>query len=41
MAYTVEFAESVREQLASLTARQRSLVLDAIGQQLVHQPLKK
>ena len=39
MTYIVEFAESVKEQLASLTARQRSLVLEAIGKQLVHQPL--
>lgn len=39
MAYTVEFAESVKEQLASLTARQRSLVLDAISKQLIHEPL--
>src|SRR5258705_2084565 len=38
MAYTVEFAESVRGQLASLTARQRSLVMDAIGNQLIHEP---
>src|SRR5690348_11897435 len=39
MPYTVEFAESVKGQLASLTARQRNLVIDAIGKQLVHEPL--
>jgi len=39
MAYLIEFAESVKKQMAGLTARQRSLVLEAIEKQLVHQPL--
>jgi mRNA-degrading endonuclease RelE of RelBE toxin-antitoxin system len=39
MAYTIEFAESVKAQLRGLTARQRSTILDSIERQLVHQPL--
>lgn len=39
MAYSVEFAESVKEQLQALPARQRALLLDSIEQQLVHEPL--
>jgi mRNA-degrading endonuclease RelE of RelBE toxin-antitoxin system len=39
MAYSVEFAESVKEQLRALPARQRALLLDSIEQQLVHEPL--
>jgi len=39
MAYTIEFAESVRTQLKELTARQRSTILDSIERQLVHEPL--
>ena len=39
MAYTIAFAQSVREQLLTLTARQRITVLDAIEEQLSHQPL--
>ena len=39
MAYTIEFAESVRAQLRALTARQRSTILDSIERQLVHEPL--
>jgi hypothetical protein len=39
MAYTIAFAQSVREQLLTLTARQRVTVLDAIEEQLSHQPL--
>lgn len=37
--YVVQFAESVRSQLKTLTARQRAEALDAIEQQLVHEPL--
>jgi len=39
MAYTVEFAESVKAQLRELTARQRSTLLDEIERQLVYEPL--
>jgi len=39
MAYTIEFAESVKAQLRELTARQRSMILDSIEKQLVHEPL--
>jgi len=39
MAYTIEFAESVKAQLRELTARQRKTILDSIERQLVHKPL--
>jgi mRNA-degrading endonuclease RelE of RelBE toxin-antitoxin system len=39
MAYTVDFAESVRDQLRSLTAQQRVTILDSIDKQLLHEPL--
>ncbi|MGH8576620.1 MAG: type II toxin-antitoxin system RelE family toxin [Gammaproteobacteria bacterium] len=39
MGYTIEFAESVREQLRTLTAHQRTTVLESIEKQLRHQPL--
>jgi len=39
MAYTIEFAQSVREQLRALSARQRATVLEAIEKQLPYQPL--
>ena len=39
MAYEIQFAVSVKPQLAELSANQRVTVLDAIEQQLVHQPL--
>ncbi|MBM3241314.1 type II toxin-antitoxin system RelE/ParE family toxin [Candidatus Poribacteria bacterium] len=39
MAYTIEFAESVKAQLRELTARQRSTILDSVERQLVHEPL--
>ncbi len=39
MAYTIEFAESVRAQLRALSARQRSTILDSIERHLVHEPL--
>lgn len=41
MAYTIEFAESVRKQFKALTARQRRIILDAIEKQLIHEPLKE
>jgi mRNA-degrading endonuclease RelE of RelBE toxin-antitoxin system len=41
MAYRIEFAESVKEQLKVLTARQRGKVLDTIEAQLVNEPLKE
>jgi mRNA-degrading endonuclease RelE of RelBE toxin-antitoxin system len=39
MAYDVEFAASVKAQLAVLTASQRATALDAIEKQLVYEPL--
>jgi mRNA-degrading endonuclease RelE of RelBE toxin-antitoxin system len=39
MAYSIEFAQSVREQLRAFTTRQRTTVLEAIEEQLSHQPL--
>jgi mRNA-degrading endonuclease RelE of RelBE toxin-antitoxin system len=39
--YTVEFAQSVERHLRVLTARERNTVLDAIGRQLLHEPLKE
>jgi mRNA-degrading endonuclease RelE of RelBE toxin-antitoxin system len=38
MSYSIEFAESVKGQLQALTARQRSIILEAIESQLVHEP---
>jgi hypothetical protein len=35
----VEFAQSVREHLGALVARERAVVLDAIQRQLLDQPL--
>jgi mRNA-degrading endonuclease RelE of RelBE toxin-antitoxin system len=39
MAYSIEFAQSVRQQLQALSARQRTTILQAIEDQLSHQPL--
>jgi mRNA-degrading endonuclease RelE of RelBE toxin-antitoxin system len=39
MAYTIEFAQSVKEQLRALTARQRATVLGSTERQLFHWPL--
>jgi mRNA-degrading endonuclease RelE of RelBE toxin-antitoxin system len=39
--YTVEFAQSVEGHFRALTARERTTVLDAIGRQLLHEPLKE
>ena len=41
MPYTVEFARSVERHLRVLTARERTTVLEAIGRQLLHEPLKE
>ena len=41
MAYRVELAESVKEQIKALPAYQRSLVLESIEKQLVHDPLNE
>lgn len=41
MPYTVEFARSVEGHFRALTARERTTVLDAIGRQLLHEPLKE
>jgi mRNA interferase RelE/StbE len=38
MAYHIEFSEQVSHDLRRLTARERSIVLDAIDAQLVYQP---
>jgi mRNA-degrading endonuclease RelE of RelBE toxin-antitoxin system len=38
MAYTIEFAESVKAQLRELIARQRSTILDSVERPLVHEP---
>ena len=39
MAYTVEFAASVRSQLRALAVRERVLILRGIEEQLTRQPL--
>lgn len=41
MPYTVEFARSVERHLRVLTALERTTILDAIGRQLLHEPLKE
>ncbi len=41
MPYTVEFAQSVERHLRVLTAREQTTVLNAIGRQLLHEPLKE
>lgn len=41
MAYEVEFAESVEAHFGALTARERATILDTIGRQLRHEPLKE
>lgn len=41
MRYVVEFAESVREQMKALSARQRGVVLQAIERNLLHEPLQE
>lgn len=39
MAYSIIFADSVKKQLKQLSARQRSIVLNEIEVQLLHEPL--
>ncbi len=39
MAYIIEFATSVKEQLKSLTANQCAKIIDSIEKQLVYEPL--
>lgn len=39
MAFEIQFAESVADQLQALTAAERSRVLDAVAGQLAHEPL--
>jgi mRNA-degrading endonuclease RelE of RelBE toxin-antitoxin system len=39
MPYRIEFADSVKEQIKSLTARQRNTVFDSIEKRLTHEPL--
>ncbi|MEM9542410.1 MAG: type II toxin-antitoxin system RelE/ParE family toxin [Cyanobacteria bacterium P01_E01_bin.42] len=39
MSYEIAFAESVKQQLKDLSARERAIVIDAIAQQLVYEPL--
>jgi mRNA-degrading endonuclease RelE of RelBE toxin-antitoxin system len=41
MPYEIQFAESVQSHLEALTVAQRKEVLDAIGIQLRHEPLKE
>ncbi len=41
MAYEIEFAESVQGHFRALTARERTVVLDAAERQLLHEPLKE
>lgn len=39
MAYEIEFAESVKTQLKSLSTRERVIVIESIEEQLVYEPL--
>ena len=41
MAYSVRFAASAEEHFAQLAARQRSIVLDAVRKQLLHEPVRE
>jgi len=41
VAYRIQFAESAEKHLAQLTARQQSIVLDAVRVQLQHEPLRE
>jgi mRNA-degrading endonuclease RelE of RelBE toxin-antitoxin system len=38
MAYQIRFSEDAERQLDQLSARDRGIVLEAIGEQLMHQP---
>lgn|SRR5512134_309905 len=39
MAYGIRFAESVKDQIRQLSARQRAQLIDAVEQQLSHEPM--
>ncbi|MFB2937627.1 type II toxin-antitoxin system RelE/ParE family toxin [Aerosakkonemataceae cyanobacterium BLCC-F154] len=39
MAYLIEFAESIREHLSYLSARERVIVIQSIEEQLMYEPL--
>ncbi len=41
MAYIIEFADCVKKHFISLTANQRSIIIDSIEKQLIHEPLKE
>ncbi|NUO79346.1 type II toxin-antitoxin system RelE/ParE family toxin [candidate division KSB1 bacterium] len=41
MAYKIEFADSTKEHLKSLTANQRAVIFAAVKKQLVHEPFVK
>ncbi len=38
MPYRIEYSPEAEDHLRALTARQRSIVLDAVDEQLVHEP---
>lgn len=39
MAYVIEFASSVKEQIRGLSARERAIVIESIEEQLLSEPL--
>lgn len=41
MAYGIRFSASAEEHFAQLTARERSIVLDAVRTQLLHEPVRE
>jgi mRNA-degrading endonuclease RelE of RelBE toxin-antitoxin system len=41
MAYKIDFADSTKEHLKSLTAYQRAIIFESIKKQLVHEPFVK
>ena len=41
MAYSLRFAASAEEHFAQLSARQRSIVLDAVRKPLLHEPVRE
>ncbi len=41
MSYKIDFAECVKGHMETLSSHQRSIVLDAIQRQLIHEPLKE
>lgn len=41
MAYGVRFSESAEGHFAQLTARERSIVVDAVRRQLLHEPVRE